>query len=217
MTLRNSMQSLAAGIAAGAIMLAVQSVSAADGGSVDGVVTNASGQPVTGAFVKLKNAERRLTFMVITREQGRFDAKDLPPGTYSVQGVGAGYQSEWFGNVGVTTGGSAKVGLTLSQQQGAVLAPAWPQRIPEADVLRASIDPKDLPEGEGKALIAEKMQLLSRPAPRRRQAFQQGPLAHTVARMRTRMSVAQIPDLTEAEKRHDRELPGCQVPGSPTL
>src|SRR3954452_11384032 len=146
MRLGNSMQSLAAGIAAGAVMLVTAPVLAQNGGTVEGVVTSASGQPVTGAFVKLKNAERRLTFMVITREQGRFDAKDLPPGTYSVQGVGAGYQSEWFSNVGVTTGGSAKVGLTLSQQQGAVLAPAWPQRIPEADVLKASIDPKDLPE-----------------------------------------------------------------------
>ena len=109
-------------------MLVAQPVMAQNGGAIDGVVTSAAGQPVVGAFVKLKNAERRLTYMVITREQGRFDAKDLPPGTYSVQGVGAGYQSEWFANVGVTTGGNAKVGLSLTQQQGAMLPPAWPQR-----------------------------------------------------------------------------------------
>jgi streptogramin lyase len=199
MSLGNSMKSLAAGIAAGGVMLAAQSVLAADGGSVDGVVTNAAGQPVAGAFVKLKNAERRLTYMVITREQGRFDAKDLPPGTYSVQGVGAGYQSEWFSNVGVTTGGNAKVGLTLSQQQGAMLPPAWPQRIPEADVLKASIDPKDLPEGEGKSLIAEKCNSchdLRRIVVKR---SNKDHWEHTIGRMRTRMIVAQIPDLTDAE------------------
>src|SRR5204863_9987085 len=130
MTLGYSTRNLAIGIAAGALLLGAQSARAADdNGSVQGVVSNASGQPVAGAFVKLKNAERRLTFMVISRDQGRFEAKDLPPGTYSVQGVGAGYQSEWFANVGVTTGGNAKAGLSLTQQQGATLPPAWPQRI----------------------------------------------------------------------------------------
>jgi hypothetical protein len=38
--------------------------------------------------VKLKNDQKRLTFMVVSREQGRFEAKDLPPGSYRVQGVG---------------------------------------------------------------------------------------------------------------------------------
>ena len=106
MTLGYSTRNLAIGIAAGALLLGAQSARAADdNGSVQGVVSNASGQPVAGAFVKLKNAERRLTFMVISREQGQFSAKDLPPGQYRVQGVGAGYESDWFNNVTVTSGG----------------------------------------------------------------------------------------------------------------
>jgi len=94
MTLGYSTRNLAIGIAAGALLLGAQSARAADdNGSVQGVVSNASGQPVAGAFVKLKNAERRLTFMVISQDQGRFEAKDLPVGRYTVQGVGGGFQS----------------------------------------------------------------------------------------------------------------------------
>jgi len=52
------------------------------GGVVEGVVKNSSGQPVSGAFVKLKNAERRLTFMFISQAQGRFTADKLPPGNH---------------------------------------------------------------------------------------------------------------------------------------
>ena len=44
-----------------------------------GIVSDASGKPVAGAFVKLKNDERRLTFMVISQDDGRFDAKICRP------------------------------------------------------------------------------------------------------------------------------------------
>src|SRR6202171_2348834 len=65
MTLRNVTRNLAVGIAAGIVLIATQSVWAADDrGSVQGVVNDASGKPVTGAMVRLKNADRRLTFMV---------------------------------------------------------------------------------------------------------------------------------------------------------
>ena len=99
---------------------------------MQGVVSDASGKPVAGAFVKLKNDEKRLTFMVISRDQGRFEAKDLPPGKYRVQGVAGDNQSEWFPNVTVAAGGEdAKVGLLLTIKRGPSLAPAWPQRVPE--------------------------------------------------------------------------------------
>lgn len=46
---------------------------AADGGGrLQGVVKDMAGAPVAGAFVKMKNAERRLTFMVISQAQGRY-------------------------------------------------------------------------------------------------------------------------------------------------
>jgi len=201
MPLSNVTRNLAVGIAAGAVLIAASSLaSAQNNGTVTGVINDASGQPVAGAFVKLKNDAKRLTFMVVSKEQGRFDAKDLPPGTYRVQGVGGGFQSQWFDNVTVTNGGEgAKVGLALTDRQGAALAPAWPQRIPEIEVLKASKDPKDLPEGEGKALVAEKCNTchdLLRVVVKR---SNQDHWSHTVERMRTRMVTASQQDLTEGQ------------------
>ena len=39
-------------------------------GTLTGVITDAAGAAVAGAFVQMRNAERRLNFMVITQEQG---------------------------------------------------------------------------------------------------------------------------------------------------
>src|SRR5213082_1243070 len=138
MSLRNVNRNLATGIAAGAVLFAAQSVLAADGGNVQGVVSDATGKPVAGAFVKLKNDQKRLTFMVISREQGRFEAKDLPPGQYRVQGVGGDLQSKWSPEVAVAAGGAgAKVTLALTDPRGPALAPAWPHRVPEAEAAKA--------------------------------------------------------------------------------
>jgi hypothetical protein len=54
MLLTDLNRGLAAGIATIALIFAAQSVLAADGGTVTGVVSDASGKPVAGAFVKLK-------------------------------------------------------------------------------------------------------------------------------------------------------------------
>jgi streptogramin lyase/mono/diheme cytochrome c family protein len=199
MMLRTINRELAVGIATGAMLIAAQSVaSAQNSGTMTGVVSDASGQPITGAMVKLKNDQKRLTFMVVTRDQGRFDAKDLPPGTYQVQGVGGEYQSQWFNNVTVTgSGEGAKVGLSLTERRGPTLAPAWPHRIPEADVLRASKDAKDLPEGDGKELVAQNCASCHNV---QRIVVNRSDLdhwQHTVTRMRTRMVAANIPDLTD--------------------
>ena len=202
MLLTHLNRSLAAGIATGALLFAVQSVLAADGGNVTGVVSDASGKPVAGAFVKLKNDQRRLTFMVISRDQGRFDAKDLPPGQYRVQGVAGDNQSEWFSNVNVTAGGEdAKVGLLLNTKRGPDLAPAWPQRVPEAQVDKTAKDETGLPEGKGRQLVAERCVSchdLQRVLVKR---SDDDDWSHTIGRMRTRMTVAGIPDLTAAENK----------------
>src|SRR3954453_3595859 len=188
---------LTAGTAAGAILLAAQAIAVAqDRGSVQGVIHDAYGNPIAGAFVKLKNDERRLTFMVVSREQGQFEAKDLPPGQYRVQGVAGTNQTDWFDNVQVTTSGSAKVGLALTHQRGPMLPPAWPQRIAELQVDKIALN---LPDGDGKELVAEKCASchdLRRVVVKR---SNRDHWAHTVARMPTRMSVASIPDLSEQE------------------
>jgi streptogramin lyase/cytochrome c5 len=193
-------RNLAVLLSAGAVLVSTQSVRAADErGSVQGVINDASGQPVTGAFVKLKNADRRLTFMVVSQGRGQFEAKDLPTGTYSVQGVGAGYESNWFTDVNVTAGDSAKVGLALTNKQGAMLPPAWPKRLPQEQVAKVSKDAKDLPEGDGKALVAERCTTCHDV---QRIAVKRSPRAdweHTIGRMRGLMATMNIPDLTDAQ------------------
>ena len=136
-----------------AAVLCVPSIRAADyTGSLQGVVQNASGTPVSGAFVKFKNAERRLTFMVISQAQGRYTANNLPPGNYVVQGIGNGYQSEWSAAAEVANGRATTVDLSLTATQAPMLPPAWPGRQPGQGGGRAT-EPIPLPEGPGKKII----------------------------------------------------------------
>jgi streptogramin lyase len=194
---RRSVTHFAIGIATGAALIAAVSVAAADDrGSVQGVVNNASGQPVAGAFVKLKNTDRRLTFMVISQEQGRFSVNDLPPGQYTVQGVGAGFESKWSAPVNVAAGQSAKVDVALATEQGAMLPPAWPKRIPEAQIPNV---PKEFPAAEGKDIAEAKCMLCHDSTRVVVKRADRDEWDHIVHRMRTRMMAAQMPDLTEAE------------------
>jgi streptogramin lyase/mono/diheme cytochrome c family protein len=194
--------SLTAGIVTATLVAASSGASAQYDGSVTGVVNDASGRPVVGAFVKLKNDQKRLTYMVISRDNGRFDANALPSGTYRIQGIGGGFQSKWSADVTVAAGGETpKVALALTDQQGPALAPAWPHRVPEAEALKASKDPNDLPQGEGRELVAQfcnSCHDLQRTVANRSDPDH---WRHTVARMRTRMTAAGIPDLSEEQYR----------------
>src|SRR2546421_13005517 len=67
------------------------SVRAADErGMLQGVVKDAAGAPIAGAVVKMKDAQKRLTMMVINQDQGRYTARG-PAGTWVVPGVGGDY------------------------------------------------------------------------------------------------------------------------------
>jgi len=128
------------------------------GGSLQGVVKNASGQPVAGAFVKMQNAARGLTFMVISQAQGRYSMKNLPAGQYVVQGVGGDYQSPRAAAVDVQAGQPATVDVSLTEQRPPQLPPAWPGRTPGqggGEAERAT-EPLNLPDGEGKRILSTK-------------------------------------------------------------
>jgi len=134
--------------AAAFLFLCSQLACAADNNStIEGVVQDASGKPVTGAFVKLKNNERHLEFMVISQAQGRYSASNLPAGQYVIQGVGGGYQSNVSAPLDVAGGKTAKQDLSLTAPQGPMLPRAWPMKTPEALMVTVS---KELPEGDGK-------------------------------------------------------------------
>src|SRR5262249_59387371 len=138
-------------------MVSAGSVRGADTvGVLQGVVKDAAGAPVAGAFVKMKNAERRLTFMVISQAQGRYSA-NVPTGKYVVQGVGGEYQSALSTQKDVSAGGSTTVDVALTDKRAARLPNAWPGRPPgQGGGEAAATAPLILPDGNGKQLVTGK-------------------------------------------------------------
>ena len=128
-------------------------------GTLTGVIKDSAGAPVEGAFVQMKNAERRLNFMVITHAGGKYTNDRLPAGKYVVQAIGGELQSAASAPVEVALGKSASVDLALTVQRAPALPPAWPGREPgargeEADAGAAAADA--LPAGDGKTIIEAK-------------------------------------------------------------
>jgi len=117
-------------------------------GRIEGLITDAAGQPVAGAFVKFDNEARRLTFMVISQDGGNYQVDRLPSGSYTAQGVGGDFQSPWSASVSVANGASTALNLTLTEQRAPDLPAAWPRRVPAS---LASVD--NLPAGAGKDII----------------------------------------------------------------
>lgn len=140
------------------LIASVHSSRAADfAGSVQGVVKNASGQALPGAYVKLINAERRLTFMLVTQAQGRYTMGNLPPGQYTVQGIGNGFQSK-LTPVALTASKPATADVSLTDKQGPVIANGWvrtPGRV-SGNEMDHELPPPILPAGEGKAIVEAK-------------------------------------------------------------
>ena len=133
--------------------------SAQDAGTLTGVIKDAAGTPVEGAFVQMKNADRRLNFMVITHAAGKYTNSRLPAGKYVVQAIGGEQQSVPSAPIDVAAGKSASVDLSLTVARAPALAPAWPGRAPgdrgeEADAATGA--GPHLPDGAGKAIIEAK-------------------------------------------------------------
>jgi virginiamycin B lyase len=149
-----------AATAAAALLVGVHSVRAEDfAGSVAGVVKGASGQALSGAYVKLFNPQRHLTFMLISQADGRFSMNNLPPGDYQVQGIGDGFQSKLM-PVTLANGKPATAEVALTDKQGDAVPNGWirrPGRV-AGNELDAELPPAKLPEGEGKAIMEAKCQ-----------------------------------------------------------
>src|SRR5947207_5966695 len=129
-------------------------------GTLTGVITDAAGSAVEGAFVQMRNAERRLNFMVITQEQGKYSIDRLPAGKYVVQSIGGEHQSAPSSPVEMAAGKRSSIDLSLIVARAPALPPAWPGRSPgergaEAEAALGGAGPR-LAEGEGKAIIEAK-------------------------------------------------------------
>src|SRR5262245_45476041 len=82
--------------------------------TVTGVVRNASGQPVEGAFVRVRNADSGLTVMVISQAQGRYTTPNVLPGKYTIEGIGGDYQSNLASPVDVRLHQQEKMDVQLT-------------------------------------------------------------------------------------------------------
>jgi streptogramin lyase len=126
-------------------------------GVVQGAVKSASGQPVSGAYVKLTNAEKRLTIMVVSQDRGRYTASNLLPGQYTVQAIGGELQSK-TSSVDVAGSRAAVADLSLTDQRAPALAPGWPGTpgtVGGAEVWN-KMPPAVLPDGPGKEIAQQK-------------------------------------------------------------
>jgi virginiamycin B lyase len=126
--LRHIAQRLVVAVAALALLLGVPSIWAAENvGTVRGIVKSSSGQPLSGAYVKVFNPDRDLTFMVVSQAGGRFTFENLPPGKYAVQGIGGNFQSPEV-PVDVGSGGEVEANVSLSEARAPQLPNSWPFR-----------------------------------------------------------------------------------------
>jgi streptogramin lyase len=189
---------LAIGVAASALLLSAQSAHAVPNpGTIEGIVKNAAGQPVSGAYVRLKNTDGRLTFLVASQAGGKFTAGDLPAGQYTIQGIGGGFTSAVTQPLNVDANKTARApDLSLVNKQGAVLAGAWPGRLPEEEHEKVSLT---LPAGPAKALVEEKCTGCHNDNRIVVKRSDENDWAFTIRRMRTNLAAAGMPDLTEQE------------------
>src|SRR5262245_28001338 len=128
-------------------------------GILQGVVKDSKGASVAGAFVKMKNSERRLTIMVVSQAQGRYSVNMLPSGKYVVQAIGGEFQSEVSAPVEVAAGKPVTLDLALSNTRAPHLPGAWPGRLPGERVgegAEGGAPAPALPDGEGKPIIEAK-------------------------------------------------------------
>jgi len=146
-------------VIAGTLLSALSAYSQNPDGSFQGVVKDSQGAPVTGAFVKIKNSERRLTIMVVSQPQGRFSISALPSGKYIAQAIGGEFQSELSAPVEVSGDKPTVIDLALTKARAPQLAGAWPGRLPGEQVGEGGeggAPQGALPEGEGKSIIGAK-------------------------------------------------------------
>jgi hypothetical protein len=178
------------------------SISRADtSGAVEGVVKNSSGKTHSGAYVKLHDAKSRMTFMVVSQAQGKYSAKNLPAGTYMVQGIGEGFQSTPK-SVNVAGGKSAKADLALTAQQPPQLANGWPGRPGKVGGVEIWVHEKQTPlvDGEGKEIIQEKCTQCHETERIVLLHFDQAKWSSTVDRMREYIKDAGVHEVSDEEK-----------------
>src|SRR6202051_3871026 len=91
----------------GILGFAIFAATCADAATIMGTVKGPDGAPFRGAFVQARHAGLKMTVSVLSDNQGRYFAENLPAGEYRVQVRAIGYKS------------NPKAGLNLTADQTA--------------------------------------------------------------------------------------------------
>jgi carboxypeptidase family protein/TonB-dependent receptor-like protein len=83
-------------------------------GTISGRVTDTTGAVVPGAAVQIQNVDTGLSRTAHTDSEGRYSARNLPLGSYSVTVQQAGFQTQVRRGIALTVGSEAVVNLELA-------------------------------------------------------------------------------------------------------
>src|SRR6202790_3865145 len=89
--------------------------SACYGATITGTVKGADGAPFQGAFVEAQNAKTRITVIVLSDTQGRYQIPDLAAGDYRVFIKAVGYRADPRNPVTLTADQNASLDFALQQ------------------------------------------------------------------------------------------------------
>jgi len=114
---------------------------------LSGTLTDSSGQPVTGALVKVSSRELNIGFAVVTQTQGRYSTPELQPGSYVVQAFGPDSESAALGPITIAKGQPPKINLVLSSPL---------KRTPLLKRFSDAEFTKLMPDGPGKSSVSSR-------------------------------------------------------------
>src|SRR5260221_1653927 len=83
-------------------------------GTISGTVIDSQGAVVSGASVKVTNAETNVSKRLTTNSAGIYSADSLNPGTYRVEAGASGFKTAVAEDIVLGVSANAKVNLTLS-------------------------------------------------------------------------------------------------------
>jgi hypothetical protein len=101
--------SLAAGFIVALAIAAAPAAAQVTTAAIEGVVTDSSGAVLAGVNVEISNVETNLTRSLVTDNEGRFAALQLPPGRYSVTLKLSGFATVKLDRVLATVGETVRV------------------------------------------------------------------------------------------------------------
>lgn len=96
------------------LFAATVSASAANGGTISGVVRNSSGVPQMGAAVEILASAAPQGLIVYTDTKGQYRAKGLVPGTYMVRVSAPSFLPSIRESIGLASGASLIINVTLN-------------------------------------------------------------------------------------------------------